>query len=492
MISRIKKFFQKKSTRSFKAARIDRTTGDWVLSPIKTNEDIRSSLKILVQRSRDLAKNNSMYRKYLAMRERNIFGAQGIILQAKIKNEKMNQKYGAQDVIANSIVEKAWQSWGSCREKAVSVDGKHTWKSFSKLVDRTLAVDGEVFIRKVKGKINKWGFSLQLLDSLDIDIDLNLLSPNENNGRVIIMGIEYSPEGKPLFYNFKNPSSHQYTAIPAEDILHIYTQEFIGQTRGFPASTAAILDMNFEDGLMEAELVSSRVAACQMGVWERPLGSTDRMDLEEETSGDTETAVKDFAPGVFEIGPKGWKLANVNPQKPGQQLTQFIKTVERKIANGLGVDYADLSNDVSEGNYSSNRYAALCARDGWKIEQAILIECFCLPVFYDWLEMALLTGNVNLPISKYEKFTDVSFVGRRWEALDPLRDIKADRESLDMRILSPQDLIRETGRDPDEVLEEIASWVKALVAHGLSPNNPVHIDKSSSNQDQDKDDKNED
>ncbi|MCP3965777.1 MAG: hypothetical protein GY718_05395, partial [Lentisphaerae bacterium] len=58
--------------RNFQAARQTRLEADWILSPLTTNEELRSDLRKLMMRSRDLAKNNSDYIKWLQMRETNI------------------------------------------------------------------------------------------------------------------------------------------------------------------------------------------------------------------------------------------------------------------------------------------------------------------------------------------------------------------------------------------------------------------------------------
>ena len=40
-----------------------------------------------------------------------------------------------------------------------------------------------------------------------------------------------------------------------------------------------------------------------------------------------------------------------------------------------------------------------------------------------------------------------------------------------MHVMSPQEVIRDKGRDPDEVLEEIAEWQQLLQANKLEANN---------------------
>jgi lambda family phage portal protein len=466
MIDRVREAWRSlvRGERRFNAAQYDRSNSDWVLTPIKANEDIRNSLKVLVSRSRDLAKNNSDYRKFLNMRRRNVVGSEGLRLQAKA-----HEMDGRQDTVANYILENEWREWG----KAVSACGKHTWNSFCELVDRTQAVDGEAFVRIIRGRAagNPWGLALQLVDSMLIDIDYN----EAKGGKLVVMGVEIDEYERPVRYWMRKQEPTAYggygygerVAIPAEDIIHLYTQEFAGQVRGFPSSCAAILDLNMQAGFREASLIAARVAACQMGVWIRPVNTSGKLQFD-TAAADGEKAMMDFEPGKFSIAPKGWDFKQLTPSHPANMAADFMKAVSRSVANGLDVAYNDFANDLEGVSFSSIRSGTLAERDGWKIDQRRLIDAFCNPVFGAWLEQFLLSGKSPLPFAKITKFSQVVFVPRRWDWVDPLRDVKADREAIDLHVMSPQDIIREGGRDPDEVLEEIAEWGEKLAKYNLN------------------------
>lgn len=457
--------------RRFQAAAVDRTTSDWVLSPITTNEDIRSNLKRLVERSRDLAKNNSGYRRWLSMRQRNIIGPQGFLLQAKVWNEPQAGIPERPDKMANEILEANWYAWGTQTAQACTVDGRHSWHSLCTLVDRAHAVDGEAFVRVLRGNYNQWGLTLQPIDATLIDVDLNV--PAGNGQNEIIMGVERDAWGRPVAYHVlaadyynRTYTTDKYVRIPAADMIHVFTPEFVGQVRGFPPAAAAIQDMNMAAGYREAVLINARTAACNMGIWERPVNASGKITF--DNPGDAENkATMDMEPGRFAIAPKGWTFKSLTPSNAPGAVGDFLKVIERSIASGLDVNYNDFANDLEGVNFSSLRYGALCERDSWKMEQAAFIEGFCRFVWRAWLEQFLLSGRSVLPFSKVDKFDAVVFIPRRWDWVDPLRDIKADREAVDMRVLAPQDIIREAGRDPDEVLEEIAAWGEKLKNYGL-------------------------
>jgi lambda family phage portal protein len=257
-----------------------------------------------------------------------------------------------------------------------------------------------------------------------------------------------------------------------------------------PMASAAILDMNMSAGYREAELIAARVAACQMGIWERPANASGKIAFD---AVEDNKRVMDMEPGKFIEGAKGWIFKQLNPTHPGQNLPGFLKVIMRSIASGLDVSYNDFANDLEGVNFSSLRAGTLSERDGWKMDQAFFIENFCLPVFAEWLTCTLLSGKTFLPLSKFEKFNKPVFVPRRWDWVDPLKDIKAHREALEMNIAAPQEVIEAAGRDPEEVLEMIQTWNELTKAYGILPPAPqktLAVDKSTTekgNEDNDED-----
>ena len=122
----------------------------------------------------------------------------------------------------------------------------------------------------------------------------------------------------------------------------------------------------------------------------------------------------------------------------------------RGISSGLNVSYAALSSDLSSVNYSSIRQGALDERDGYRTLQMFMIQHFVEPIFREWLTSALSFGDMNLPITKFDKFSDNAyFRGRGWNWVDPLKEINAAVVGLQNGILSMQDVSATYGRDRD-------------------------------------------
>jgi lambda family phage portal protein len=151
-----------------------------------------------------------------------------------------------------------------------------------------------------------------------------------------------------------------------------------------------------------------------------------------------------------------------------------MKTRLRSIASGMGVTYHGLANDLEGVNFSSIRSGTLEERDAWMVLQDWFAESFLRPVFAEWLRWSLTLGAIRypagaaLPIAKLDKFTDHTWLGRRWGWVDPLKDIEAARLSIKTGIASPQMIAAQNGVDVADMLQAIADFETQVAAAGVT------------------------
>ena len=144
----------------------------------------------------------------------------------------------------------------------------------------------------------------------------------------------------------------------------------------------------------------------------------------------------------------------------------------RGIAAGFGVLYNNLANDLEGVNFSSIRQGTLDEREHWKEMQEWLIETLVQPVFEAWLPRALLGGHIKIkgrPLSaaNIDAYGDVAWQPRRWAWIDPQADIQAAVTAKNNLLDSPGRIIREQGRDPSSVWQEIAADIEEMKAAGI-------------------------
>ncbi|HQG29093.1 MAG TPA: phage portal protein, partial [Candidatus Ozemobacteraceae bacterium] len=427
----------KRSVSGFSAARADRLVASWSPANLTIDEMLRAQLPRIRARSRDLSINNPYVKKFIGMVCINVLGPNGISYQSKVRKADWSM-----DEKLNIAVEAAWKEWGF-RRNSPDVTGKHSWASLQEICMRTVARDGEVFVRLVNGFDNKHRFALQLIEPDAVSEDLNSELPG---GYRIVMGVEINPWGRPVAYHVTRRGTNDYSEwrayqtrerIPAEEMIHLFSPWRINQRRGVPWAYAVMSKTNVLDGYEEAELVASRIAAAKMGCIE----TADGIFRGDDQDADGRQYIE-AEPGAFPILPSGTRMNMFDPQHPTTAYRDFVKQVLRSIACGLEVSYNSLGADLESVNYSSIRAGTLEERDAWKTIQGWLIDDLCRPVFEAWLRMQLIQKTINYPLADMGIICDSSvWRGRSWSWVDPLKDGKANTESLASGMATRTDLL---------------------------------------------------
>ncbi len=460
-----KRVADKNYLRGYAAAQSNRFTSDWHTSSGSADREIMGALAKVRDRARDIVNNNDYGKKYIQLCVNNIVGADGFVLQNKAKDVSGNF-----DKAANKIIEDKFWEWSN--KKYCTVNGRLSFRAVQELIIKTVARDGEAFVRKIKGKnVNKFGFALQVVEPDFIDEKYNTVL---KNGNVVRMGIELDQNRTPVAYYIKqvNPETELYShsqaseliRIPADEIIHIYDPERANQTRGISWMVVSIYRLRQLSGFEDASLINARVSAHKMGFFKKELGSEEYKGEETDESGNI---ISHSEPGIFETLPAGFDFVPYDPKYPTDQHDSFVKSILRAVASGLGVSYNTLANDLEGVNYSSIRAGLLDERDNWKRLQSWFIESFLLDVFETWLEMALLIGEIPLPYSKFEKFNQPLFMGRRWQWVDPLKDVLANIEAVNAGFKTNADVLGEQGKDLYETYEQLKIEKELLKKYGL-------------------------
>ena len=457
--------------RRFDAAQYNRLTHSWVSAERSINTELRSDLDALRRRARDLAKNAPLAKKFLQMCVTNIAG-RGFALQARAAEGKKP------DDLANTAIETAWADWS--KAKHCDVAGRLSFPQMTRAIVRAVARDGEALVRIRQGAKNAYGYALQLLDIERLDTTLNREASNGKNA--IILGVEIDADGRPVAYWLvtsalgHDPTGKNRVRVPAAEILHIFFTDDPEQMRGIPWMHAAMLTVNDLKGYNHAAIVAARVGASKMGFFTSPDGSPDPLADGQDAAG---MPFMEADPGQFGMLPPGYDFKSFDPDYPHANYDAFVKAHKRDVATGFGVAYNSLANDLEGVNFSSIRSGTLEERDNWVIAQNEFIEQFCAIVYEGWLDNALLAGAIlmpngsALPAAKRAKFLAHEFQGRRWQWVDPLKDVEASVLAIENGLASPYTIIAQQGLDAEEVLADIARFQQAAADKGVKLGKPV-------------------
>lgn len=456
------------AARRFDGAAVNRLTASWRNVNNAIDFELASDLDRLRGRSRDLFKNNEFAAKFGRLVRSNVVGPEGFAVQARAVGGD-----GALDTMANKAIQRALWQWS--RPDQCDVTGRRSFPELCRSVALALARDGEYLIRKRKGVgAGAFGYQLQLLDVDRLDTGLNVEPSATRNA--IIMGVEVDAWRKPIAYHLWNrPPSTFGTAsrtrerVPADEIFHGFIPIEDEQTRGVPWLYAVMRRLNDLNGYREAAIIAARVGAAKMGFFTTPDGEPPIGDAQDDGS-----AITEAAPGTFETLPAGTTVESYNPDYPHEQFDAFCKATLRGIASGIPASYHSLANDLEGVSFSSIRSGTLEERDEWMLVQNFLITSLLVPIYEEWLQMALLRGAIllpsgnALPLAKRDKFMPHQWQGRRWQWVDPLKDITASVLAIRNGITSPQQVAAQTGRDVEEVINDLAAFNTMLKAKGIT------------------------
>ena len=443
-----------KTQRSYAGANTGRLFADFITSSASADAEIKDNIRVLRDRARELARNDSHIARYLNLMVSNVIGKAGIRLSAKVRlDDDVNQ--GKLDIRANKLIEDAWKQWskmGNC-----TANGRLSFLDCQKIAIEALARDGEVLIRKLKKEDSPFGFQIQFLEADHLDEDLNKHNPK--TGNEIKMGVEVDKYDKPVAYHlYKNHpfdrtymNENEHIVVPADEIIHLYMPTRPEQTRGVTNIATVMANVKQLNAYLEAEIVAARVASSKMGFFTSPDGDGYVGDSEEIDGNPVQTANA----GTFEQLPAGVSFQSFDPQHPTSAFEGFTSSVLRSIASGLNISYHALSNDLTSVNYSSIRQGSLEDRSSYQIWQQFMIEHMIEPIFKEWLEMAIATNYLSLPVEKIDKFiASATFIPRNFAWIDPLKEMNANVIGLQNGTVTYSDISANYGRDVEELFEQ--------------------------------------
>jgi len=447
--------------RQYDAARVSRLTSDWVFSHQSADREIRGGLVKIRARARDLERNSDYARRYLALVESNIVGKAGFSLRLAVPDPLAAN--GAE------LVE-GFNSWLN----RADVSGQHDSPGLQRLTVRSAARDGEALAMLRRGRNFPDGLGVRVIESDFLSVD------TQSERDESYMGVKLDANGAPFTYTLydKHPGDYSaHTATrehPASDVIHVFRAERPGQRRAVSWMASAMLPMRMLAGYQEAELVAARMAACQMGFYKVAPGN--------DFGGDGEDAqgnpVTDAAPGMFERLPPGWDFQQYTPQHPTTQYAEFVKSIIREIAAGLGVSYSALANDGSDANYSSMREMSILERENWMVLQNWFARSFMSRLWREWITSVDLLGKYKFDLEPYRAAD--RWTGKSWPWVDPAKDARAREMDVAMRLTAPSILAAEQGMDYAAICKQAAKdeamrareTADAMEAAGVAPVEP--------------------
>ena len=459
-----------------------RLVTSWFTTGTPINAEIEKDLQALRSRSRDLAKNSDYIRRFFQLAKSNVVGSSGFKFTSQVMRSN-----GKPDDPARTAIEQGWKRFSKkgvvCAQNRLSL-----WEMENVLLESLLR-DGEVILLQYNGKAeNEFGVSFKVIDPSVLDVN----HKGDHGGNPVKMGIETDARGRVVAYHFKSTDTTHKAyyetngkgaiRVEADKVIHRFLVEYADQIRGVPHIATSMFRLKMLDEYESSELVAARIGAATMGFIERgedggSFEGVNAVSDEDEWEDYPEEPGIEVENGAFHYIENGAKVHEWGGNHTPTAYAPFVKGVLRGIASGLGVSYNTLANDLEGVNYSSIRSAVLEDREIWKGLQNWMIENVLAEIFERWLESALLaqslimpSGN-PLPARNIDRYRLHTFSGRRWQWVDPQKDMNANKLAIELGIRSRSSIIREQGDDPVEVWREIQEENALLKDLGI----PTHV-----------------
>jgi lambda family phage portal protein len=465
----------KKQERSFEGISGSRLRHDW--TNLTQDADAASVTSLIELRNvlRDLRYNSGIISGPLKRITNYVIGT-GMRPQARVKADTedvssltSNQYSTITDQVAkkaNYQIEQVWKSW----VKKADAQLRQNFYEQQGLMFMAMYADGEVIA--VARSSEKFGRIVPLcLEVIEID---RLATPmSEVANPKIRNGIEFDEEGIPIRYYIlkKHPGSNYILSskFKPDDfeqvdtfqqngqrkVFHLYNVLRPGQSRGYPCLASALEDIQDRKRYREAEIVAARVAACLAAFVKSPASYTEFSNL--GTNSQSEK-MKEFQPGMIKYLMPGEEVQLFEPKRPNTNLPDFIKHMDREIANAADFPYEILTQDWGQLNYSNARTIMILAYIGIRFFQQYMIDHVCQPMRELFITDAVTKGLVDAPgfKSRYEDYCLTSWIPPRRDWVDPASESQAAKTDLETNVTTLASIITAKGGDWEEEIEQRA------------------------------------
>lgn len=384
----------------------------------------------------------------------------------------------------NDARDKVWSEF--C--ETCDINGELNFAEIQFLSLREIVESGEVLIRmrSVRMDGRPVPLALEMIDADRLAIDRDTFAYKETGNRVI-RGVEMDERGKPLAYWIypEHPNS-PYIAksrtpnrIPADEIIHLYRKDRVGQSRGvtwFAPVLSPIRDLGV---YIDNELQASAISSCYTTAitTEGPAGNLSP-GAGEDTTDDAGNSLEWLEPGLVVRLKPGEKVEGINPGRPNSGAEPWINLMVRNIGVGVGLGYEKVSRDYSRTTYSSARTAELEDRRRFKRFQRFIIAHLCQRVWDRFCEAAAsvgkLTDSGTFPIlsellEDRRALTPVTWQVPEWEWVDPQNEQAAAVSAIENNMSTLQRECAKLGISWREVLRQRSKERKAEAEYGVQP-----------------------
>jgi len=326
-------------------------------------------------------------------------------------------------------------------------------------------------------------------------------------------GVKVDARGKPIGYHIQrsHPNSFypgdlqllesiyipRYKPWGRQQVIHIIEQLFPDQHRGVADMVAVLKRMkmtkHFSDVVLQNAVINATYAAAiesEMPTAEMitAMGgdTTDMANSLTNAIGAYLTGLQKFLGGAENIALDGAMIPHLYPGTklnmktlgtPGGVGTDYETALNRHVAAGLGLDYAEYSRDYSKMSYATAKLSTETTKRFMKSRKKRVADRGANIMYANVLEELISKGRVPLPRGMTrddfyqplmrEAFTKCSWIGTGTGQIDELKETQAAILRVKAGFTTYEIEIARLGEDWREVFEQRALEAGIIDQHGL-------------------------
>lgn len=451
----------------YAAAKTTLSTGNWSPVDAKINTVLQNSTSVLRARARQLVRDMPAMATAIDRVEEFIVG-NGITMQARVKDPAT----GKLNKAINQKIEDAWNWWSDEADDG----GRLHFHEIQQLCARQEIEAGEYLIVKKRSKAASRFLPLSLM-LLEGDSLTTYTNATPAAGNEIHQGVEYDPRtGRALAYHFDDPDRWSKTLrVPSDQIIHGYKTLRPGQLRGVSQLAPVILMSHQLRDYLEANIATAQKAsrwlafvtsndpAASMAAFGAAASPTYT-----DSAGNSKYTME-FGHSIIDFLHTGEKVDIANHNLPGDSFGPFVKFMLQTFAATIGVTYELVSGNYYDAKYTAARVSRNDMMQAIGVRRGRLVRRLCEDVRREFLFWAVVTGKLDLPgfLANQEFYNRAVWLEPGAMPLDPQREGRADSDAVAAKLRSPQEILLARGRDPEQVLDEIAEWQDMAKERGI-------------------------
>jgi lambda family phage portal protein len=447
----LKRVYYRKALKRYAAAEDDRLTGGWSPTNTNVNDLIRGSSSKVRGRVRQLVRDFPFFKRAVQIGVDYTVGG-GILYQSRILRPD-----GKLDKRLNQEFEDAFKFWAD----EADVAGKLHFYEMMNLAKRQDMESGEFILAFVKPRRPRpyLNLALQMFEAEWLaDTPAGVIT----GGNYFDQGIEYHKgSGYILAYHFTDPESYgRSIRIPAKDVVHGFETLRPGQLRGISPFTPAIMLAHDIGELIISEVDAAKMASKYLAIVTAENPAERQTNIITDTETNKKLDVLENA--VIEYLRPGEKIDIATNPRPDSNLYNAVTLLARMISITVGLPFELLAGDYTGFSWSTGRISRNDFAQQLRPISLRHIRQYCLPVARAFYDRAIYQGKVTVPYAKY-MLNNESIFRSEWQPpgmdwIDPLKESKAALDQVKSLQKSPQEFMRARGKDPEEVLKDIADF----------------------------------